>query len=98
MSGDSDTPEPHPGSRYYQMFVETPKHFKEANKYPCDKCAAIFTNSTLLKRHMNIYHKNSSSITQLFQYPGNMVKCVLCRKDICASSGINKNKKPFRDS
>ena len=66
MSRNSNTPEPQPGSRYYEMFVETPKQFKEANKYPCDKCAAIFTNTTLLKRHTNIYHKNSSSITQLF--------------------------------
>ena len=98
MSEEQNTPEPQPGSRYYEMFVETLKQFKEANKYPCDKCAAIFTNTTLLKRHMNIYHKNSSSITQLFQYHCNSVKCVLCRKDICASSGINKIKKHLSET
>ena len=62
-------------------------------KYSCSKCAAIFTSSPLLKRHINIYHKNSNSIIQLFNYPCSTVKCVLCSKEICAMSGTNKIKK-----
>ena len=69
MNEEQNTPELQPGSKYYEMFVETPKQMGNMAKYPCSKCAAIFTSSPLLKRHINIYHKDSNSIIQLFNYP-----------------------------
>ena len=68
-------------------------------KHPCDKCAlAIFTSSPMLKRHISIYHKNSNTIIHLFNYHCHMVKCVLCSKDICATSGMNKTEKHLSET
>ena len=96
MSEEQNTPEPQPDSKYYETFIETPKQMRNMAKYPCSKCAAIFTSSPLLRRH--IYHKNSNAIIQLFNYPCSMVKCVLCSKEICATSSINKIKKHLSET
>ena len=80
------------------MFVETPKQMKIMAKYPCSKCAPIFNSSPLLKRHIDIYHKNGNPTTQLFNYPCSTIKCVLCSKEICATSGINKIKKHLSET